>query len=260
MIERVGYHRRACVAGCQVTLLACVVLAPCVLRGAGDSAVVIDQRMHHLRTSTGSARIGVPAGRYTIYAGRGFEYSLDSTEVTLAAGETLRRRLSIRREVPTECYVACDTHVHTLTHSGHGDASVQERMITLAAEGIELPIATDHNVHIDHRLFDWEPRIIGCSGAVWLDVDGDGRRTAAYDYAQRLFAESRGDLEKLIDQLSDYDRAVAAQVAYLYQASGKSWFTPSAQAALHRGTEETQAGVRMYLEAWRENQTSRSQN
>jgi len=497
-------------------------------------------------TSTGHARLGLPAGQYTVYVGRGFEYSLDATEVSLAAGETVQRRLSIRREVPTEGYVACDTHVHTLTHSGHGDASVQERMITLAAEGIELPIATDHNVHIDHRAFaedlhvrqyftpvignevttrvghfnvfpvqagarepnheltdwksifaeiyrtpgvravilnhgrdlhggtrplgpklhngvvgenlegwlpgmnamevvnsgatqtdvlqmfrdwmvflnrgrsitpvgssdshdvgrhfvgqgrtyircddrdpgnidvqqavngfiqgqvmvsygllaeltvngkyqpgdlarvddehvqvavrvlgphwvkatrvrlfangqqirdeeigaetphdlpvgvkwngqwtiaapahdvhlvaiatgpgidglywktakpyqptapDWEPHIVGCSGAVWLDVDGDGRKTAAYDYAQRLFAASSGDLDKLIDSLSEYDRAVAAQVAHRYQSSGKSWFTPTAQAALNRATDEAQAGVRSYLEAWRANQIARS--
>src|SRR4030095_7801539 len=56
-----------------------------------------------------------------------------------------------KREVPTGGYVAFDTHVHTLTHSGHGDASIAERMITLAGEGIELPIATDHNKHIAYR-------------------------------------------------------------------------------------------------------------
>ncbi len=102
-------------------------------------------------TSTGRATLGVPAGRYTILAGRGFEYSLARTEVTVAAGEILETRLSIWREVPTKGYVACDTHVHTLTHSGHGDATINERMITLAGEGIELPIATDHNKHIDYE-------------------------------------------------------------------------------------------------------------
>ena len=58
-----------------------------------------------------------------------------------------RRRLdlAIRREVPTDGLVACDTHVHTLTHSGHGDATIDERAVTLAGEGIELPIATDHD-------------------------------------------------------------------------------------------------------------------
>src|SRR5690606_16009075 len=66
---------------------------------------------------------------------------------------------TIRREVPTAGYVAADTHVHTLTHSGHGDATVNERMITLAAEGIELPIAADHNVQIDHRPFAREMKV-----------------------------------------------------------------------------------------------------
>ncbi len=110
-------------------------------------------------TATGLAEFGLPAGKYTIYAGRGFEYSLAAADVTLAAGDEKSLKLSIRRETPTEGYVACDTHVHTLTHSGHGDATVQERMITLAAEGIELPIATDHNVHIDHEPFAREMNV-----------------------------------------------------------------------------------------------------
>jgi hypothetical protein len=102
-------------------------------------------------SGNGHAEFGLPTGRYTIFAGRGFEYSLDSATIEVTTGGTVRKMLKIRREVPTEGYVACDTHVHTLTFSGHGDATAEERMITLAAEGIELPIATDHNKHIDHE-------------------------------------------------------------------------------------------------------------
>jgi hypothetical protein len=100
-------------------------------------------------TATGKARFGVPAGRYRLWAGRGFEYSLASAGIDVPAGETVHRSLTIRREVPTDGYVACDTHVHTFTHSRHGDATIEERMVTLAGEGIELPVATDHNLHID---------------------------------------------------------------------------------------------------------------
>ncbi len=508
---------------------------------------------HHLAvrpgviyTADGRARFGLPAGRYTAYAGRGFEYSLDQATFTVAAGETFQKTLSIRREVPTPGYVACDTHVHTLTHSGHGDATVEERMITLAGEGIELPIATDHNVHIDHdpcarkmkvrqyftpvignevttaighfnvfpvragaripdyklkswqailddihrtpgvkvailnhardlhggtrpfgpslfnavvgenlddwamrfsamevvnsgatqtdamRLFhdwmgllnrgrqvtpvgasdshdvaryivgqgrtyircddrdvsridvdaaannflqgrvmvsygllaeltvngkygpgelapapddevqvavrvlgphwvqaarvqlfangkvireeaidskaprdlptgvkwsgtwtlpkpkhdvhlvataigpgvdgaywktakpyqpvspQWEPHVIGCSGAVWLDADGDGRRTAAYDYAQRRFADSRGELAKLIEGLRDYDEAVAAQAAHQFQSSGGSLLSEASRAVLKTAAPATQEGFRAYLDAWRENQIARA--
>ncbi len=102
-------------------------------------------------TATGQGRVMLPAGDYKVYGGRGFEYSLDQQEVSLAPGAMATVNLTIRREVPTEGYVACDPHMHTVTHSGHGDATMEERMITLAGEGIELPVATDHNVHIDYE-------------------------------------------------------------------------------------------------------------
>jgi hypothetical protein len=99
-------------------------------------------------TGNGRATFGVPAGSYTIYAGRGFAYGIDSVRVAVKPGDVVRKTLSIRREVPTPGYVSCDTHIHTLTYSGHGDATIDERVITLAGEGIELPIATDHNRQI----------------------------------------------------------------------------------------------------------------
>lgn len=102
-------------------------------------------------TATGRARIPLPAGNYRIYATRGFEYSLATADVSLKVDESANLKLALAREVPTQGYVACDTHIHTLTHSGHGDCTLAERLITLAGEGIELPIATDHNVAIDYR-------------------------------------------------------------------------------------------------------------
>ena len=102
-------------------------------------------------TATGNASIGLRPGKYRILAGRGFEYSLASTSVDLKEGENAKRTLQLDRQVDTTGWVACDTHVHTVTHSGHGDCTIEERMVTLAGEGIELPIATDHNKQIDYR-------------------------------------------------------------------------------------------------------------
>lgn len=102
-------------------------------------------------TADGNAEFGLPAGRFTVYAGRGFEYSVDAKQLELVPGQRQTVRLAIRREVPMTGYVSCDTHVHTLTYSGHGDANLDERLVTLAGEGVELPIATDHNVQIDYR-------------------------------------------------------------------------------------------------------------
>lgn len=100
-------------------------------------------------TPGGNASFGLPPGEYTLYAGRGTEYSVDSSRVVLNEGDRAFHTFTIRREVPTEGWVASDTHIHTLTHSGHGDATAEERLITIAAEGIELPIITEHNLHLD---------------------------------------------------------------------------------------------------------------
>lgn len=97
-------------------------------------------------TGTGKVSFGLPAGDYTIYANHGFEYSVDSARITVKAGSSLRKELVISREVPTEGWISADTHIHTNYYSGDGDASLQERVLTIAGEGLELPILTDHNV------------------------------------------------------------------------------------------------------------------
>lgn len=104
-------------------------------------------------TSTGNATVQLPAGEYIVYAGRGFEYSVAHKKIRIAPGDSTSINLQIQKEVPTEGYVACDTHVHTFTYSRHGDSTIQERMVTIAGEGIEFPIATDHNLNIDYRPF-----------------------------------------------------------------------------------------------------------
>ena len=102
-------------------------------------------------TLDGQARFGIDAGRYRIWAGRGFEYALAESEFVLLPGETREIALTLRREVETPGLVACDTHLHTNEFARHGDATLIERLITLAGEGVELPISTEHDQHIDYE-------------------------------------------------------------------------------------------------------------
>jgi hypothetical protein len=100
------------------------------------------------------ARLELPAGRYRFAATRGMEWSRDEQMITLAssgAAPVTEVTLRIRHEVKIPGYIAADTHIHTLEISGHGDASLEERMITLAGEGVELAVATDHNHNVDYR-------------------------------------------------------------------------------------------------------------
>lgn len=100
-------------------------------------------------TGNGKASFGLPSGKFTIYATRGIEYGVDSLQLEIKPGDQINKKLYINHEVPTEDWISSDTHIHTFTNSGHGDATMLERAITIAGEGIELPIMTDHNVHVD---------------------------------------------------------------------------------------------------------------
>jgi hypothetical protein len=104
-------------------------------------------------TRNGKATLTLPPGEYIVTAGRGFEWSAESLNVTARQDEPRSISFELRREVSTENWIAADSHIHTRTYSGHGDASIEERMITIAGEGIELAIATDHNHHTDYGPF-----------------------------------------------------------------------------------------------------------
>ncbi|HEX5168307.1 MAG TPA: CehA/McbA family metallohydrolase [Cyclobacteriaceae bacterium] len=117
-----------------------------VVSTIGEKVVV---RSGYAYTGTGKASLQLPAGRYTIYAGRGFEYGIDSMQIELEPGDRVQKTFRLKREVETAGWVCSDTHIHTVTHSHHGDATEEERVITLAGEGIELPVMTDHNIYVD---------------------------------------------------------------------------------------------------------------
>jgi len=97
----------------------------------------------------GHTTIGLRPGTYTVFASRGPEYNVVTQAVAVAEDKTLRFEMALTREVPTPGLVSSDTHVHTFTHAKHGDATIHERMLTIAGEALELPISTEHNMLAD---------------------------------------------------------------------------------------------------------------
>ncbi|MBK7876867.1 MAG: CehA/McbA family metallohydrolase [Planctomycetes bacterium] len=98
----------------------------------------------------GTAAITVPAGTFTVHASRGLEWSLATQTFTFEAGKTYDWTAKLAHEVDTTGWISADFHLHTYTYSGHGDANLEERVITLAGEGVEFAVATDHNHHTDY--------------------------------------------------------------------------------------------------------------
>ncbi len=102
-----------------------------------------------LYSLTGSGSIELPAGRYDVLATHGPEYSLPRQELELNAelGATFRGVFS--RTVDTSGWLAADFHLHA-SPSKDSNVPLHDRVLTLAAEGIELAVPTDHNHVTDY--------------------------------------------------------------------------------------------------------------
>ncbi|MFO0678592.1 MAG: CehA/McbA family metallohydrolase [Polyangiaceae bacterium] len=100
--------------------------------------------------TVGRAAFDVPLapGRYRATCSRGPEYSAPSEVVTLRAGETTDLACALRRVVDTRGYLGTDFHQHTMLGA---DAPVakRDRVIANVAEGVEVAVATEHNVVAD---------------------------------------------------------------------------------------------------------------
>ncbi len=102
-------------------------------------------------TLDGAGLLRLPAGEVEIVASRGLEWTIDRRTVTVPRGGEVAVDFEIAPAVDTSGLVGGDFHLHTLTHSGHGDSNMPERIVSLVGEGVELAIATDHNRNIDYR-------------------------------------------------------------------------------------------------------------
>jgi hypothetical protein len=102
-------------------------------------------------------------------------------------------------------------------------------------------------------------RVIGSTGAVWLDGDGDGKWSSAWDYAQRLSRTAGADVPKLVASLGDYDEGVATQAAGLLQTRGVSVQDPALREAARQAGPHVRHGFEALAQAWRACQMARGQ-
>jgi hypothetical protein len=97
----------------------------------------------------------VAPGRYRVTASRGPEYALDATDVELASGGTRAVTLTPKRVVDTAGYIGCDFHQHTVL-GADSPVAKGDRVVSNVAEGVEVAVASEHNV-----IADLEPLVRG---------------------------------------------------------------------------------------------------
>ena len=98
----------------------------------------------------GTGAITIPPGEWLVLASRGMEYDIAAVHIGPSDGSHLKWNTTLKKAIDTTGWAGGDFHLHTLTHSGHGDSNMPERMISIAGEGVEFAVATDHNINTDY--------------------------------------------------------------------------------------------------------------
>lgn len=98
----------------------------------------------------GQGEIPLAPGRYVAIASRGLEYELHRSEpFTLDQGQGARLDLQVVRSIDSDGWISADLHVHAVRSHDSGVA-LADRVVTMAAEGVEFFASTDHDFLVDY--------------------------------------------------------------------------------------------------------------
>lgn len=150
-----------------------------------------DRRIHFVGAS-GDAVLRAPPGSYRVSVSRGVEYDAH-VETTVVVPEDGKARVDavLTRVVDTAGWISLDPHLHS-EMSNDSTMPLEDRILAVAAEGIELPISTDHDFVTDYGpviqelgLGAWVATAVGeeASSVVWGHINAwplvaDRARTA----------------------------------------------------------------------------------
>jgi hypothetical protein len=102
----------------------------------------------YLYTADGLGQFEVEPGSYEVIASRGFEYSIDRTQVALAPDQTALFNARLAREVDTSGWISGDFHVHG-QNSYDAVVKHRDRVMAFAGEGVEMLSTSDHDYVTD---------------------------------------------------------------------------------------------------------------
>ncbi len=108
-------------------------------------------------STTGHVQLDVPVGRYDVIVTRGTEYSIWNSAnegwpdgVVLNPGAVSRLDAVLGQEIDTTGFIAADLHVHAVASHDSG-ITLETRIATMVAEGVEFFASTDHDFITDYR-------------------------------------------------------------------------------------------------------------
>ncbi|MEZ4223153.1 MAG: CehA/McbA family metallohydrolase [Polyangiaceae bacterium] len=99
-------------------------------------------------TGNGEMDLVLPAGRYVLLFTAGYERDAVQKTVNVPKNGMAGVKVALPRVVSTPGWIAADLHLHQAP-SVDADIGLAERVVSIAAEGVELAVATDHYVVTD---------------------------------------------------------------------------------------------------------------
>ncbi|HVO30334.1 MAG TPA: CehA/McbA family metallohydrolase, partial [bacterium] len=118
-------------------------------------------------TADGSVNAHVRPGNYTLAVSRGPEYDLYTEPITLAPGGFAARNVGLHKSLLQPGWISTDLHLHAYK-SLDSHMSNEDRVTSIAGEGVTFAAATDHNYLTDYlqaiasqHLEDWLVSTVG---------------------------------------------------------------------------------------------------
>jgi len=97
----------------------------------------------------GDADIRVPVGTYDIWLSHGPEWDTARERVTIKAGAETEVHAHLHHAIDTPGWISADLHVHSAA-SLDSRVPMRDRVFQFVADGVDMIVATDHNVVADY--------------------------------------------------------------------------------------------------------------
>ncbi len=98
--------------------------------------------------SAGGLEVKLPTGTYLATASHGPEYAMETRVIEVLSREPQDLRFAVDRVLATPGLVSVDTHMHT--QFSDGSVLVPHRLLSAAAEGVDVVVSADHNTVTDY--------------------------------------------------------------------------------------------------------------
>lgn len=107
-------------------------------------------------THDGTTELPLVPGTYDVIVGHGWRHGrAESQAVEVPEGQTVDVQITLPEVVPRDGWLSMDSHLHGAPSFDSG-MTMEDRVITCAATGVDVPVATDHD-----RMGDYQPVVDG---------------------------------------------------------------------------------------------------